>query len=180
MFTFRRTSILATAAGCAVATAAGCAALAAAPAAGVATASPGAPACATGGLVIWIPQSSGAAGSVFYTLEFTNQSGRACTLRGYPGVSAVDLRGHQLGSPASRDHTTRVRTITLRNNASASTTLRITEAGNFPAARCHMRDAAGLRVYPPNQRAAKIVPLPFYACSDPATVFMSVQAVRSD
>jgi len=45
-------------------------------------------------------QGDGAAGSVYYTLQFTNLSGHACTLRGYPGVSAVSLSGHQLGAPA--------------------------------------------------------------------------------
>jgi hypothetical protein len=35
-----------------------------------------------------------------YYLEFTNLSGHACTLAGYPGVSAVGLSGGQLGSPA--------------------------------------------------------------------------------
>jgi hypothetical protein len=157
-----------------------CGALATAPAAtNAASRRAAAPAaCPTGGLVIWISQSNGAAGSIFYTLELTNQSGRACTMLGYPGVSAVDLRGRRLGAPAGRERSGKVRRVTLRNNDSAITTLRITEAGNFPSARCRMRDAAGLRVYPPGQRASKVVPLPFEACSDAATVFMSVQAVR--
>jgi len=145
---------------------------------GVAAGASRVPACATGGLVVWISQSNGTAGSVFYTLEFTNQSGRTCTLRGYPGVSAVDLRGRRLGAPATRSPSTGVRTITLHNNDSALASLQIVEAGNFPSSRCHMRDAAGVRVYPPNQRASKVVPLPFAACSDSATRFMSVSAVH--
>ena len=61
----------------------------------------GTPRCATSGLVVWMDtQGDGAAGSVYYTLQFTNLSGHACTLRGYPGVSAVSLSGHQLGAPA--------------------------------------------------------------------------------
>ncbi len=71
-----------------------------------ATAAPAAPAastpgCATAGLVIWFsPQVGGGyAGGYYYNLNFTNLSGRACTLRGYPGVSAVNLRGRQLGNP---------------------------------------------------------------------------------
>jgi hypothetical protein len=50
--------------------------------------------------------SDRAAGSIYYHLEFTNLSGRACTLVGYPGVSAINLSGHQLGSAADsgRNH----------------------------------------------------------------------------
>ena len=60
------------------------------------------PACASASLVIWLnTQGSGAAGSSFYNLEFTNLSASTCTLRGYPGVSGVDLSGHQLGCTAS-------------------------------------------------------------------------------
>ena len=60
--------------------------------------------CGTSGLVVWLDtRENGAAGSLFYTLEFTNLSGRSCSLLGYPGLSAVDLGGRQLGSPAGRD-----------------------------------------------------------------------------
>ena len=42
--------------------------------------------CATSGLVIWLnAEDSGAAGNFYYRLELANQSGRACTLAGYPG-----------------------------------------------------------------------------------------------
>lgn len=135
------------------------------------------PRCRTGGLVIWISAGQGAAGSVFYTLEFTNQSGSTCTMRAYPGVSAVNLSGRQLGSPASRDTATMVRTIRLRNGASAMTTLRVVDALNFPASRCGPADAAGVRVFPPNERASKVVPLPFKACTKKLS-FMSVRAVH--
>src|SRR5260370_2778085 len=79
------------------------------PVAALAAASPSAlaapasvPRCATSGLVIWFTADVGGgyAGGYFYTLHFTNLSGHACTLRGYPGVSAVSLGGRRLGSPA--------------------------------------------------------------------------------
>src|SRR5919204_6435439 len=73
--------------------------------------------CATSGLVVWIDtQGSGAAGSVFYKLRFTNLSGHACTLAGYPGVSAVDLRGHRLGREAAREPSQR-RAVRLAKGA---------------------------------------------------------------
>src|SRR4029079_9392733 len=56
----------------------------------------GTPRCTTAGLVVWLnTQGSGTAGSTFYQLKFTNLSGHACTLTGYPGVSGVNLAGHR-------------------------------------------------------------------------------------
>src|ERR1700760_2636144 len=74
------------------------------------------PACQTGGLVVWInTQGNGTAGTIFYTLNFTNLSGHPCTLRGFPGVSAVNLRGGMLGRAATRDTGQTVRAVTLTN-----------------------------------------------------------------
>ena len=133
--------------------------------------------CATSGLVVWTDtQGSGAAGSVFYKLRFTNLSGHACTLAGYPGVSAVDLRGHRLGREAAREPSQR-RAVRLAKGASATATLRIIQAGNFPSSTCHKTTAAGLRVYPPNQRTSKLVPFPFNACSRVGPVYLMIRAV---
>ncbi len=134
--------------------------------------------CATAGLVIWLDtQGNGAAGSIYYHLRFTNLSGRRCTLRGYPGVSAVNLAGHQVGSAASRDNAIPMTTVTLGKGATATAVLRIVEAGNFPASSCHQVTAAGLRVFPPGQRRATVVPFPFDACSRRGPVYLSVRAV---
>jgi hypothetical protein len=136
-------------------------------------------ACTTPGLVVWLDtQGNGTAGSIYYTLEFTNLSARTCTLKGYPGVSAVNLGGHTLGSAAGRDHATTPHLITLVPGATATAVLRIVEAGNFPTASCHQVTAAGLRVYPPNLTTSKVVPFPFLACSSTGPVYLSVRAVR--
>jgi hypothetical protein len=137
------------------------------PAAARGHAATSAPRCATNGLVAWLDtQGNGAAGSVYYKLELTNLSGHACTLTGYPGVSAIDLRGRQLGKAAARNPTlVRPRTIRLASGASAAAVLRVTDVGVFPASSCRPVTAAGLRVYPPSQTAARVVPFPFRACS---------------
>lgn len=156
-------------------------ALAALVATAVAAASTGATTarCKTSGLVVWLnTQGDATAGSVYYTLQFTNQSGSACVLTGYPGVSAFDLRGHALGSAASRNTST-VRTIRLANGATARAVLRIAVAGNFPESECHRVAAAGLRVYPPNTTTSKVIPLPFEACSRSGPVYLHVDAVKS-
>ncbi len=137
-----------------------------------------APKCPTSGLVVWVnTDGDGTAGSIYYKLEFTNLSGSTCTLTGYPGVSGVNLAGHQLGSPGGHDTATAAHTVTLANGATKTATLRIVEAGNFPSSRCHMTEAAGLRVYPPNQTVSKVVPFPFYACSRTGPVYLLVRVV---
>lgn len=134
--------------------------------------------CKSSKLVLWLDtQGSGAAGSSYYKLRLTNLSGRRCTLRGYPGVSAVNLAGHRLGSPASRERVGKVKRVTLKQGATATAVLRIVEAGNFPASKCHMQTAAGLRVHPPGDKRSKVVPFPFHACSRMGPVFLSVRAL---
>ena len=137
------------------------------------------PRCATSGLVVWLDtEGNGTAGSIYYTLELTNLSGHTCTLFGYPGVSAVGLGGHQLGSAASRDSTTPPHTVTLAPGAGAPAVLRIVEAGNFPSSACHQVTAAGLRVYPPNRTTSRVIPFPFLACARTGPVYLSVRVVR--
>ena len=132
--------------------------------------------CATSGLVIWLnTRASGTAGSLYYTLEFTNLSGHACTLLGYPGVSAVDLDRHQLGSAASQNNHLTPHLVSLASGATATAVLRIGDVGHFPT--CGRVTAAGLRVYPPNQTAAEVVPFPFGACSRTGPVYLSVEVV---
>jgi len=138
-----------------------------------------APVCSASSLVVWLDtQGNGAAGSIYYNLEFTNLGRGACTLYGYPGVSAVDLSGRQLGSAARRDAVRPAATVTLAAGGSAYTVLRITEAGNYPGSACGMVTAAGLRVYPPGQTASKLVPYPFSACSRSGPNILSVETVR--
>ncbi|HEX4033817.1 MAG TPA: DUF4232 domain-containing protein [Solirubrobacteraceae bacterium] len=136
-------------------------------------------ACSSASLVVWLDtQGSGAAGSSFYDLQFTNLSARACRLSGYPGVSAVNLRGRQVGHAASRDPQQPARTVTLAAGASAHTVLRIVDAGNFPRSRCGPVTAAGLRVYPPGQTASKLIPYPFAACARDSATVLTVEALQ--
>lgn len=124
-------------------------------------------------------EGNGAAGSIYYQLQLTNLSGRTCTLSGYPGVSAISLSGRQIGRSATRESGAKARTVTLKSGQSAASTLRIVEAGNFPTSACKPTLAAGLRVYPPNQKAAKTVPFPFEACSGSGPAVLSVGPVKS-
>src|SRR5262249_46143335 len=90
------------------------------------TSAAGVPVWATRNLVVWLDTNGdAAAGSVHYELQFTNLSSRSCVLRGYPGVSAVDLAGRRLGTPALRNARAAVRAITLAPRVSASAALQI-------------------------------------------------------
>ncbi len=137
-------------------------------------------ACTTGGLVEWMDtDGNGAAGTIFYTLEFTNLSGHTCTLRGYPGVSGITLSGAQIGSAADRDGTSPVRTVTLREGKTATALLGIVDTGDFSRSACRPTTAAGLRIYAPNQTVPKSIPFPFSACARSATHYLKIEAITS-
>ena len=135
--------------------------------------------CKASGLDIWFNNEGGggAAGSIYYELEFTNLSGRTCALRGFPGVSATDLRGRKLGRAASRDTSRPSVSVALAPGATAAATLRIVQAGNFPAASCHPVTAAGLRVFAPGQTTSRWVPFPFATCSAGGPGVLSVRTI---
>ena len=135
------------------------------------------PGCETPGLVIWLnTNGDAAAGSVIYNLEFTNLSGHACTLNGFPFINAVSLTGsllgHRAGFTGGPAHQ-----VTLADGQTVKARLQIVNVLNFPASQCKQVTAAGLRVFPPNQTRAKVVPFPFGACSAKAPMFMFVQPV---
>ncbi len=150
----------------------------AAPAAGAHAAA--APKCATSGLVMWLnSEGSGTAGSFYFHLELANLSGRTCTLAGYPGVSAVNLLGRQIGAPARREVTQRPRVVTLAPEAQTTAIVRVVDVGALPAS-CHPVTAAGFRVYPPGQTSSKVVPFPFRTCSNAGHSAISVRAIRTE
>ncbi len=149
----------------------------AAPAPGAAAA--GAPKCKTAKLVIWSNNGAGGgtAGSVFYKIKFTNLSGHACTLKGFPRVAAVNLRGKRIGAAADREAGQTPKKVKLADGATATAQLRIVDAGNFTPSSCHPVTAAGLRVRPPGQSKSKLVPLPFETCARSSQHTLSVGVV---
>lgn len=149
-----------------------------------------APACAPGQLAVWIDtQGNGAAGSFYYRLQFTNVSTRACTLVGYPGVSAVNATGRTLGKPATRNAAHVSRRVRLTGalvakggpvglGGTAVAVLQIVDVDNYQATRCGRAIAVGLRVYAPNQTVAKFVSLPILACARPGAPYLSIESVQ--
>jgi hypothetical protein len=141
--------------------------------------------CTTSELVVWlnVPPGNHYAGGAYYYLEFTNLSGHACTLRGYPGVSAVSLSGRALGSPAGWGVVPPA-TVMLASGATATAGVQIADPGDFgdrcllpgpppgPGRPGQVPTAAGLRVYPPSQYVSTEIPYPFPACAHPGPVYI--------
>jgi hypothetical protein len=136
--------------------------------------------CATANLVVWLPNGlgNGAAGSVFYKLRITNGGQTACTLSGFPKVSAVNLKGKAIGKPAAKEAGQKAGAVKLAAGGSASFQLRVVNPGNFSPADCHKTTAAGLRVTPPGGGGSKVVPFPFETCAKPVQPVLSVGPIK--
>ncbi|MGW2657590.1 DUF4232 domain-containing protein [Streptomyces sp. NPDC001478] len=112
---------------------------------------PGPGRCTAEGLAMRLGRPDAGAGQVYYRLTFTNRTGSACTLRGFPGVSLIKRDGAMIGVPAAREggtHDVRV----IRPGRSASVTLHTVNQGIEQSACWDAPDY--LRVYPPGSREA--------------------------
>ena len=148
----------------------------------------GAAQCATSRLRISLATGSGpgthasrghgrSAGISVSTLEFTNVSGIACALSGYPGVAAYGAGGAQIGNAAGRDTSVTARRIVLAPGATAHAAV----AASVSAGSCRPVVATGLRVVPPGQSAARYLRHAMPACTvagPQAPVFLHVRAVQ--
>lgn len=119
----------------------------------------------------------GAAGSVFMTLNLTNTGSEACVLRGFAGVSlAADADGAPIGAPAARDEATAPVDVLLAPGQAGSAVLRYTQAGNYPE--CAIVDAAGYRIYPPEDTGSLFLPQPTKACSNAGITLLTIGAFQ--
>src|SRR4051812_33250182 len=92
------------------------------------------PPCRTAQLHAHAGLGGGAAGTAYTSLVLAN-SGPACRLRGYPGVSSVGgADGHQVGAPAARAPGPRP-TVVLPTGGAARAVYGQAQALNYPKAR---------------------------------------------
>ncbi|MFE1878885.1 DUF4232 domain-containing protein [Streptomyces diastatochromogenes] len=124
-------------------------------------ASAGARTCAVSDLYLSMGRKEGAAGSLYWTIRFTNTSTTKCALRGYPGVSALDTAHHQIGPAATRTNES-YSTVTLAPAHSTSAVIRTT---NGPIGGPCLRTGTYLRIYPPASHTAVLVPARWTVCS---------------
>ncbi|MFE0382156.1 DUF4232 domain-containing protein [Streptomyces inhibens] len=59
--------------------------------------------CTAAAMSLRLGASDVGAGNIRYPLVFTNKGKKACTLRGFPGVSLINRDGSQVGKPATRE-----------------------------------------------------------------------------
>jgi len=137
--------------------------------------------CATSGLQAWLGLGTAAtAEGTYYTLEFTNVSDRACSLFGYPEVSAYrdtpKARG-PIGSAAVRDTSVRPKPVMLPPGATAHAGLRVTSSAE--QASCAQVTAEELRIALPRQARPAFVPAYIPVCSQKGQVSLRVQAIQA-
>lgn len=112
-----------------------------------------------------VPAGSGAAGSQYVLITFTNTSGSACWMYGYAGVSFVgDQNGTQLGKPAARVKSVPASPVRLADGDTQTELLQITDAGVWDAAECAPTTSDGFRIYPPSSYTAAYVKFATNAC----------------
>jgi len=144
-----------------------------------ASAAPAARPCSPSNLVVWAGPSAGGgtAGGFGYEIKFTNLGQGTCTLGGFPGVAAVDLKGKRIGAAATHG-AGKVKQVVLAPHQSAMATLQVADALNFPKARCAPTWSAGLRIALPGGSGAKIAPIAFETCAKSSARTLSIGAVE--
>jgi len=110
-------------------------------------------------------------------LNLTNSGTAPCILRGFPGVSLVaDAAGAPIGAPATRDESAGVVDVLLAPGQTGTAVLRYTQAGNYMG--CSLTDAAGYRIYPPEDTDSLFIPQPTKACSNADITLLSIGAFQ--
>jgi hypothetical protein len=136
--------------------------------------------CSTSDLQLTIGQPNWAAGTVFYSVKFTNRSSSACTMYGFPGVAFVTKPGGSvIGAPAGRVTEERD-LINLRPGVMAHSTLAVSDVLIENNCRQHQVPVKWLQVYPPDQYAPLFAPISApkrHGCADKSLVVMYVGPV---
>jgi hypothetical protein len=117
-------------------------------------------------LNVWVSPDSanGTAGTTYFHLDVTNVSGRVCALAGWPGVTARDSRGRQLGAPATRINIPRARTVLVFPSATVHANLAYVDARLSRS--CRPATATSLRVtLPPGVRGWRSAYFPLPVCT---------------
>jgi hypothetical protein len=120
----------------------------------------------------------GGAGSVYMQLILTNSGAEPCLLKGFAGVSlTAEANGEPIGAPAVRGESTPVTDVLLAPGQAGTATLRYTQAGNHTD--CARTQAAGLRVYPPEDTASLFLAQPREACSNTGISLLTISAFQA-
>jgi hypothetical protein len=123
------------------------------------------PRCTTADLAVWVNADSedGAAGTIYYHLDFTNLSGSTCHLYSYPGVSAVNGAGKPLGVAAVRTAGAPATYVNIPAGGTAHSVLGYVDAQLSRS--CKPATATLLKVYPPDDHGARNAFFPLPVCT---------------
>jgi hypothetical protein len=138
------------------------------------------PVCTAGDLAVWVNVGAvqGAAGTLYYPLEFTNTSNHTCRTWGWPGVSAADDNTRQLGDAAQRLTLYTPHWVNIAAGATAHALLSYGEA-EVSTSGCKPTNASLIKVYAPNQRTADYGFFSLPACTVKGShVYLRVAAIQ--
>ncbi|MCG7308860.1 DUF4232 domain-containing protein [Brachybacterium sp. ACRRE] len=115
--------------------------------------------CTASNLDVSVSRGDPAAGSVMYTISFTNTGDDPCRIGGYPGVSAVGGgNGTQLGKAAQRGQAGKAAVLIPNGHAEASLkAVDVGDGGGPLGDECKATDADGWRIYAPGSKKAAYV-----------------------
>jgi hypothetical protein len=113
------------------------------------------PRCTPSDLAVWVNANSadGAAGTIWYHLEFTNTSHSMCHLYSWPGVSALSSGGQQLGPAAVRTGSVPATYVNIPAGGTAHSVFGYVDAQISKS--CKPALATHLKVFPPDDTTAK-------------------------
>lgn len=139
------------------------------------------PKCNRSQLTAWaaMPANGLAALTVYYEFEISNISRHACTLDGYPSVTALNDSGVQLGSAAGRYPRYLTRPVQIGPGGTAHYQLGIT-VGAWSTSVCRPTAAFALRVVAPGTHGGMQMPFSLTACAKRGPVYLIVTAVATN
>jgi hypothetical protein len=137
--------------------------------------------CIAAQLQINVSPGTNAAGHIGLIIVFTNTSTRACTMYGYPGVSFVTgPTGSQINEPAQRSPAQGSPTLVpLPPGGKAHASLLLVNVANYPTNTCKPVQAAGLRVYPPDDTTALYTSSPQQICTTNGTGTAQIYPIQT-
>lgn len=123
------------------------------------------------------PGAGGAAGTVYQKIALKNVSQTPCLLEGFAGVSLTNgPQGDPIGAPADRDASAAVVPIVLQPGQSGAADFGLHQAHNYQG--CTVVEAAGYRVYPPEDYGSLFIPAQATACSNPDIHLLTLRAFQ--
>ncbi|MEA5457032.1 DUF4232 domain-containing protein [Sinomonas sp. JGH33] len=122
--------------------------------------------------------AGGAAGHFYAKIVLTNTGSTPCLLSGFAGLSLTDgPNGGPIGAPADRDTSVPVVDVVLNPGQAGAADFGITQAANYVGS-CTQVQAAGLRIYPPEDFGSLFIPDQQTACSETSIHLLTLKAFQ--